>query len=69
MDERKIQKIEVKSKFEDAVNKILELIKYKEEKLKTLLVPCMIDLAMEENKQMHKDLKFWSDKDVFAYIR
>ena len=73
MDERKIQKIRGKrANFEDAVNKILELIKYKEEKkLKTLLVPCMIDLAMEEtDKQMHKDfLKFWSDKDVFAYIK
>src|SRR6056300_37636 len=58
MDERKIQKIRGKrANFEDAVNKILELIKYKEEKkLKTVLVPCMIDLAIEEiDKQMHKD--------------
>ena len=73
MDERKIQKIRgKKANFEDAVNKILELIEYKKQKnLKTLLVPCMIDLAMEEeDKEMHKDfLKFWSDKDVFAYIK
>ena len=73
MDERKIQNIRGKrANFEDAVNKILELLEYKKQKkLKTLLVPCMIDLAMEKNdKQMHKDfLKFWSDKDVFAYIK
>ena len=73
MDERKIQKIRGKrANFEDAVNKILELVEYKKKKnLKTLLVPCMIDLAMEESdNQMHKDfLKFWSDKDVFAYIK
>jgi len=73
MDERKIQEIRGKrANFEDAVNKILELLEYKKQKkLKTLLVPCMIDLAMEKNdKQMHKDfLKFWSDKDVFAYIK
>ncbi len=73
MDERKIQKIRGKrANFEDAVNKILELIEYKKQKnLKTLLVPCMIDLAMEEkDKEMHKEfLKFWSDKEVFAYIK
>jgi radical SAM protein with 4Fe4S-binding SPASM domain len=73
MDERKIQKIRGKrANFEESVNKILELIKYKKEKkLNTLLVPCMIDLAMEESdKEMHKDfLKFWKDKDVFVYIK
>ncbi len=73
MDEKKIQSIRGKrANFADAVNKILELLEYKKEKkLKTLLVPCMIDLAMEKtDKKMHKDfLKFWSDKDVFAYIK
>jgi len=73
MDERKIQKIRGhKANFEDSINKILELINYKKEKkLKTILVPCMIDLSLEEkDKSMHLEfLKFWKDKDVFAYIK
>jgi radical SAM protein with 4Fe4S-binding SPASM domain len=73
MDEKKIQKIRGKrANFSDAVNKILELLEYKKSKnLKTILVPCMIDLAIENTDvQMHRDfLKFWKDKDVFAYIK
>ncbi len=73
MDEKKIQKIRgKKANFADAVEKILQLIDYKKKNnLKTLLVPCMIDLAMEKDDlEMHKDfLKFWKDKDVFAYIK
>ena len=73
MDEKKIQKIRGKrANFEDSINKINELIKYKKEKnLKTILVPCMIDLSLEEiDRDMHLDfLKFWKNKDVFAYIK
>ena len=73
MDERKIQKIRGKrADFEDSIEKILKLLDIKRKKnLKTLLVPCMIDLAMGENdKEMHnKFLKFWKDKEVFAYIK
>ena len=73
MDERKIQKIRgKKANFLDAVKKILKIIEIKKKKnLKTLLVPCMIDLAVDQHdKEMHKDfLKFWSDKEVFAYIK
>ena len=73
LDEIKIQKIRGKrANFKEAVDKILELIKYKKEKkLKTILVPCMIDLSTDEkDPEMHKDfLNFWKDKDVFAYIK
>ena len=73
LDEIKIQKIRGKrANFKEAVDKILELIKYKkEQKLKTILVPCMIDLSTDEkDPEMHKDfLNFWKDKDVFAYIK
>ena len=73
MDERKIQKIRGKrADFEDSIEKILKLLDIKRKKnLKTLLVPCMIDLAMGKNdKKMHnKFLKFWKDKEVFAYIK
>jgi len=73
MDERKIQKIRGKrADFEDSIKKILKLLDIKRKKnLKTLLVPCMIDLAMDKNdKKMHnKFLKFWKDKEVFAYIK
>lgn len=73
MDERKIQKIRGKrANFQDSVEKIIELIRYKnEKKLDTLLVPCMIDMAEEDiDIEMHKEfLKFWSDKNVFAYIK
>ena len=70
---KKIQKIRGKrANFSEAVDKILELLEYKKKNnLKTILVPCMIDLAMEKTDvKMHKDfLKFWKDKDVFAYIK
>ena len=73
MEEKKIQSIRGKrANFKDSIDKILELIEYKKQKnLKTILVPCMIDLSTEKaDKEMHKDfLKFWSDKDVFAYIK
>jgi len=73
MDERKIQKIRGKrADFEDSIKKILKLLDIKRKKnLKTLLVPCMIDLAMGKNdKKMHnKFLKFWKDKEVFTYIK
>jgi len=73
LDEKKIQKIRGKrANFSESVEKILHLVEFKKKnKLKTLLVPCMIDLAMEESdKDMHKEfLDFWKDKDVFAYIK
>ena len=73
MDERKIQDIRGKrANFEESVNKILTLIEYKKAKgLKTLLVPCMIDLSIDKtDHKMHKEfLDFWKDKDVFAYIK
>ena len=73
LDERKIQKIRgKKANFEESINKILELIDYKKKNgLKTLLVPCMIDLSIENTDHtMHREfLKFWKDKDVFAYIK
>jgi len=73
MDERKIQKIRgKKANFLVSINKILEILEIKKKKnLKTLLVPCMIDLATtQHDKEMHNDfLKFWSDKEVFAYIK
>jgi radical SAM protein with 4Fe4S-binding SPASM domain len=73
MDEKKIQQVRGKrANFSDSIKKILELIEYKKKrKLKTILVPCMIDLAMEaSDKEMHQSfLKFWKDKDVFAYIK
>ena len=73
MDERKIKEIRgKKADFEDSVEKILKLLDIKKKKnLKTLLVPCMIDLAAGPNDtDMHKKfLEFWSDKDVFAYIK
>ena len=52
LDEIKIQKIRGKrANFKEAVDKILELIKYKKEKkLKTILVPCMIDLSTDEKR-------------------
>jgi len=58
MNEKKIQKIRGKrANFKDSVEKILELIKYKEEKkLDTLLVPCMIDMAEENTDiEMHNE--------------
>jgi radical SAM protein with 4Fe4S-binding SPASM domain len=73
MDERKIKEIRgKKADFADSVEKILKLLDIKKKKnFKTLLVPCMIDMAAEPNDtDMHKKfLEFWSDKDVFAYIK
>jgi radical SAM protein with 4Fe4S-binding SPASM domain len=73
MDERKIQKIRGKrANFQESVDKILELLKYKKEKkLKTLLVPCMIDMAEEvQDVKMHEEfINFWKDYDVYAYIK
>lgn len=73
MDEKKIQKIRGKrANFEDSVKKINELLEYKEKRnLKTVLVPCMIDMA-EDNKdiEMHNQfLEYWGDKKVYAYIK
>tara|TARA_B100001179_G_scaffold175642_1_gene130910 strand:- start:290 stop:1180 length:891 start_codon:yes stop_codon:yes gene_type:complete len=73
MDERKIKEIRgKKADFADSIEKILKLLETKKKKnFKTLLVPCMIDLAVGPNDvDMHKKfLEFWSDKDVFAYIK
>ena len=73
MDERKIKKIRGnKADFAESIEKIIAIVKFKKENnLKTLLVPCMIDLATEEiDVKMHKEfLEFWKDKDVFAYIK
>lgn len=73
MEEKKIQEIRGKrANFKESVDKILELIDYKKKnKLSTLLVPCMIDMA--ENNQdleMQKEfINFWKDKEVYAYIK
>ena len=73
MEEKKIQSIRGKrANFKDSIDKIMQLIEYKKEKnLKTILVPCMIDLSTDKTDgEMHKEfLKFWKDKDVFAYIK
>lgn len=73
MGEREIQKIRGKrANFQDSVEKILELLEFKEKNnLKTILVPCMIDMAEKsEDFDMHNDfLNFWKDKKVFAYIK
>ena len=73
MDERKIKEIRgKKADFEDSIEKILKIIDIKKKKnFKRLLVPCMINLAVRPNDtDMHKKfLEFWSDKDVFAYIK
>ena len=73
LDEKKIQKIRGKrANFKESIDKIMHLIEFKEKNnLKTLLVPCMIDLSMEDTDvEMHKEfLSFWKNKDVFAYIK
>jgi radical SAM protein with 4Fe4S-binding SPASM domain len=73
LDEKKIQEIRgKKANFKESIDKILHLIEFKKKNnLNTLLVPCMIDLSMEEtDTEMHKEfLSFWKDKDVFAYIK
>ena len=73
MDEKKIKKIRgKKADFADSIEKILKVIDIKKKKnFKTLLVPCMIDLAAGPNDtDMHKRfLEFWSDKEVFAYVK
>lgn len=73
MGEKEIQKIRGKrANFQDSVEKILELLEFKEKNnLKTILVPCMIDMAEKnEDFDMHNDfLNFWKDKKVFAYIK
>ena len=73
MDERKIQKIRgKKANFAESIEKILKLLEIKDKRnFKTLLVPCMIDLAFDgQDTTMHKEfLRFWSDKKVFAYIK
>ena len=72
MDEKNTKIRGKRANFSEAVDKILELLEYKKKNnLKTILVPCMNDLAMEKTDvKMHKDfLKFWKDKDVFAYIK
>ena len=61
-----------KANYNESIEKILHLIEFKKKNnLKTILVPCMIDLALEKtDKEMHKEfLSFWKDKDVFAYIK
>ena len=73
MEEKKIQEIRGKrANFKESVEKIMELIDYKKKNnLKTLLVPCMIDMAEnQQDIQMHKDfIEFWKNKDVYAYIK
>tara|TARA_B100000965_G_scaffold405987_2_gene442302 strand:- start:1544 stop:2629 length:1086 start_codon:yes stop_codon:yes gene_type:complete len=73
MEEKKIQEIRGKrANFEDSVKKILELIEYKKNNnLKTLLVPCMIDMAEKDiDLKMHEDfINFWKKYDVYAYIK
>jgi radical SAM protein with 4Fe4S-binding SPASM domain len=73
MEERRIQAIRgKKANFKESIDKILELLQYKKEmNLKTLMVPCMIDLAeKEEDIEMQKEfLSFWKGKDVYAYVK
>ena len=73
MEEKKIQAIRGKrANFKESIDKITELLEYKEKKnLNTLLVPCMIDMAEEKSDlQMHKDfIDFWKDKNVYAYVK
>ena len=50
----------------------MELLEYKEKNnLKTLLVPCMIDMAEKEiDLEMHKQfIEYWKDKNVYAYVK
>mgnify|MGYP001198959049 CR=1 FL=1 len=61
-----------KANYTDSVEKILKLIEIKRERnLKTLLVPCMISFGQsdEDKKKEEEFLNFWSDKDVYAYVK
>jgi len=73
LDESKIKKIRgKKANFQESIDKILHLIEFKKKNnLKTKLVPCMIDLSIDNvDIEMHKNfLSFWKDKDVYAYIK
>ena len=73
MEEKKIKAIRGnRANFQESIEKIMELIEFKKEnKLKTLLVPCMIDMAEEESDiEMQKEfIDFWKGKDVYAYIK
>jgi len=73
LDEKKIKKIRGKrANFEESIEKILHLLEFKKKNnLKTILVPCMIDLSMDStDTKMHKEfLEFWKDKEVFSYIK
>ena len=73
MEEKKIQAIRGKrANFKESVDKILELIDYKDKNnLNTILVPCMIDMA-ENNQDLEMQqefLNFWKDKKVYAYVK
>ena len=61
-----------KANYTESVKKILDLIEIKKKRgFKTIFVPCMIafnDSVEEKNKQK-KFLDFWSDKDVYAYVK
>lgn len=61
-----------KANYTESIEKILKLIEIKKERnLKTLLVPCMISFGQndEDKKKEENFLNFWSDKDVYAYVK
>jgi len=73
LDDENIKSIRgKKANYDESISKILKLIEIKKQRgFKTTLVPCMIAINNDENnKKMHeKFLKFWENKDVFAYIK
>jgi len=73
MDDGSIKSIRgKKANYDESIKKILKLLEIKKERgFKTLLVPCMIAINNDEkSKKMHEEfIKFWKDKDVYAYIK
>jgi len=73
MDDESIKSIRgKKANYNESIEKILELIKIKEQKkFKTLLVPCMISFKKSEQSKIlqKKFLDFWKDYNVYAYIK
>lgn len=73
LDDEGMKKIRgKKANYTESIEKILKLIEIKKNRnFKTLLVPCMIAFKdTEEEKKLHqKFLDFWSDKDVYAYVK
>ena len=73
MDDEKIKSIRgKKANYNESIDKILKLLEIKKKRgFKTLFVPCMIAINNDEkSKFMHnKFMEFWSDKDVFAYVK